>query len=355
MNNHNQNQNDLAEDMGEREIYAAVYESLQVPYAYPDDFDQAVLAPIDEHMRVRVLPAVTQTCLTLFSQGCSDIRVICLYLYASDLWLSRAGMCALLPLLAELLTEYRHQLLPQTFTAEAELAEIDLNLALLFKKITRKLGFKLTQSSSTLQQLVDDLDTDTQSAHLEEIEDFTQGLLQHLDGTELSSVMYLKMYQEKITLLDVSPSAAQAPHSAPESESESEGEWEQDIEPASTKSQIGSDLPAQTNSFVQPETSNALAQLLKKMTVFQNLLQQQDYLKAAIIKEDIAHIIENFDPRLYFPALFGPYVQAQISHGEALMEAQMALSQQASIDALNELYHMDLDAFIALELNSFYE
>nr|WP_275442913.1 type VI secretion system protein IglI family protein [Pseudoalteromonas sp. OOF1S-7] len=302
-------------------------------------------------MRVRALPAVTQTCLTLFSQGCSDIRVICLYLYASDVWLTQDGMRALLPLLAELLTEHRHQLLPQTFTAEAELAEIDLNLALLFKKITRKLGFQLTQSCSTLQLLVDDLNTDTQSAHLDEIEDFTQGLLQHLDGTELNSVMYLKMYQEKIALLDVSPGKVEAPHSA----TVSEDEWEQGVQQASTEAQIDSDLPVETNSFAQPETSHALTLLLKKMTVFQNLLQQQDYLKAAIIKEDIAHIIENFDPRLYFPALFGPYVHAQISHGEALMEAQMALSQQASIDALNELYQMDLDAFVALELNSFYE
>ncbi|TMP38381.1 type VI secretion system protein IglI family protein [Pseudoalteromonas rubra] len=352
MNNHNQNHlSALAEGMGERQVYAAVYESLQVSYPYPDDFDQAVLAPIDEHMRVRALPAVTQTCLTLFSQGCSDIRVICLYLYASDVWLTREGMCALLPLLAELLTEHRHQLLPQTFNADAELAEIDLNLALLFKKITRKLGFQLSQSGATLQQLVDDLDTDTQSAHLEEIEDFTQGLLHQLDGTELSSVMYLKMYQEKIALLDVSPGMVEALHSAPVPEDE----YEQDLEPASTESRVDSDLPEQNNSFAQPETSHALALLLKKMTVFQNLLQQQDYLKAAIIKEDIAHIIENFDPRLYFPALFGPYVHAQISHGEALMEAQMALSQQASIDALNELYQMDLDAFIALELSSFYE
>lgn len=352
MNNHNQNHlNDLEEGMGEREVYAAVYESLQGSYSYPDDFDQTVLAPIDEHMRIRALPAVTQTCLTLFSQGCSDIRVICLYLYASDLWFCRAGMCALLPLLAELLTEHRHQLLPDTFTAEAALAEIDLNLALLFKKVTRKLGFQLTQSSSTLQQLVDELDTDIQGAHLEEIEDFTQGLLQYLDGTELSAVMYLKMYQEKIALLDVSPGMVEAPHSASVPEDESE----QDIEQATTKPQIGSDLPVKSNSFAQPETSHALALLLKKMTVFQNLLQQQDYLKAAIIKEDIAHIIENFDPRLYFPTLFGPFVHAQISHGEALMEAQMALSQQASIDALNELYQMDLDAFIALELNSFYE
>jgi hypothetical protein len=94
--------------------------------------------------------------------------------------------------------------------------------------------------------------------------------------------------------------------------------------------------------------SHGLKQLFKHITLLQDLINQDDPLKAAVVLHDIQHELDNFNPLYYFPEYFSSFASLRAKHApdlEPLFEQQDSYQWRV----LNECYKTNVDAFLALE------
>jgi hypothetical protein len=89
----------------------------------------------------------------------------------------------------------------------------------------------------------------------------------------------------------------------------------------------------------------SLDNLSRKLKIFEALIENDDYLKAAVVANDIDHLIENFDPLSYFPKLFAKYFSIFAKHVTALTE-QYEKKDSLQVRALVKLYRTDLKMFL---------
>jgi hypothetical protein len=93
-------------------------------------------------------------------------------------------------------------------------------------------------------------------------------------------------------------------------------------------------------------TSPALAQLMRKLAAFDALLEQGDHQRAGVVAADVLQVLEHFDPRVYLPSLFSRFFVGLSAHAEQV-EPMMQGTESLAFRALDHLYRVDLDAFLA--------
>lgn len=89
----------------------------------------------------------------------------------------------------------------------------------------------------------------------------------------------------------------------------------------------------------------SLDELSRKLKVFEDLIGKNDYLKAAVVANDIERMIENFDPLNYFPKLFSRYFSLFAKHVAALTD-EFEKKETLQVKALEKLYRTDLQLFL---------
>jgi hypothetical protein len=92
------------------------------------------------------------------------------------------------------------------------------------------------------------------------------------------------------------------------------------------------------------EASPAMALLLRKLALFDELVQKDDLRKAAVIAHDVQRTLQQFDPVLFLPKLFVPFFRL-LAKQQDLLEPMMAEVESPTTRALVQLYQADLDAF----------
>lgn len=93
--------------------------------------------------------------------------------------------------------------------------------------------------------------------------------------------------------------------------------------------------------------SPPLALLIRKLEAFDLLVQQGALPKAGVVAADVMATVERFDPRVYLPSLFTRFFAGLTSHANSL-EPYLHESESLPMRALEQLYRVDLDAFLAL-------
>jgi hypothetical protein len=97
--------------------------------------------------------------------------------------------------------------------------------------------------------------------------------------------------------------------------------------------------------------SSLMKELLKKFEVFEELIEKEEFFKAAIVSHDISEAIEHFDPVKYFPRFFSRYFSLQAQYNTVL--AEKSEQQDSSIwNALNKLYNVDIEEFNKVEYSN---
>ena len=89
---------------------------------------------------------------------------------------------------------------------------------------------------------------------------------------------------------------------------------------------------------------------MKKLALFERVMEQGDTAKAAIIVSDIMEIIEHFDPRLYLPTLFSRFFSLLTPRINEIYEV-LEMRDTPQFQSLNSLYQVDMEEFLNLELN----
>lgn len=92
--------------------------------------------------------------------------------------------------------------------------------------------------------------------------------------------------------------------------------------------------------------SPPLALLLRKLAAFDVLLQQGELSKAGVVAADVMATVERFDPRVFLPTLFSRFFSGLSTHAREL-EPYLHEADSLPMRALEQLYRVDLDAFIA--------
>ncbi len=96
--------------------------------------------------------------------------------------------------------------------------------------------------------------------------------------------------------------------------------------------------------------SPALAQLMRKLAAFDTLVERQDFQRASVVAADVLNVVEHFDPRVYLPALFSRFF-AGLSTNAEQVEPLLQSTETLSFRALDQLYRVDLDTFLAQGAN----
>lgn len=135
-----------------------------------------------------------------------------------------------------------------------------------------------------------------------------------------------------------------APASLEEPEPEPEAEPEEESEAPSRSTASVRSAPS-TDGPTMP-VSPALAQLMHKLAAFDTLVARQDFQRASVVAADVLNVVEHFDPRVYLPALFSRFF-AGLSMNAEQVEPMLHSTETLSFRALDQLYRVDLEAFLA--------
>ena len=129
------------------DIYELICQSLNITYHYPEHFQTEVINPLFDTIAKGELTSANEQCTELLNAGCTDIRVIVLIIYSSQVWLSKDGMVKLFPLSRVLLETYQAQLLPPEMAEQSDLLDeiCDQYFGWLLRKISRKMKFLAQQ------------------------------------------------------------------------------------------------------------------------------------------------------------------------------------------------------------------
>jgi hypothetical protein len=92
--------------------------------------------------------------------------------------------------------------------------------------------------------------------------------------------------------------------------------------------------------------SPAMALLLRKLEAFDTLLAKGEVTKAGVVAADVVGTVERFDPRVYLPSLFSRFYSGLSTHAREL-EPFLHEAESLPQRALEQLYRVDLDAFLA--------
>ncbi|RKG59932.1 hypothetical protein D7X30_12975 [Corallococcus sp. AB011P] len=145
------------------------------------------------------------------------------------------------------------------------------------------------------------------------------------------------------------PAAAPEPElaAAPDDEEEEddEGEEEEEVRPARRKKAARQE---EQDAGPSVPMSPALAQLVRKLSAFEALVEREDYSKASVIAVDVLATVERFDPRVYLPQLFSGFFNGLAQHAEAI-EPMLHNTETLSFRAMDQLYRVDLDAFLVAQ------
>jgi hypothetical protein len=96
---------------------------------------------------------------------------------------------------------------------------------------------------------------------------------------------------------------------------------------------------------VELEVSHAFIELWVKLRAFESLIERGQFEKAALVGEDVAALLESFDPRAYFPELFGRF-SALMSKHVGTLSAHSESRNNEHWKAMGQYYRVDLKGFI---------
>lgn len=301
-----------------------------------EDISQQLFDQIAGFVEKEDLETAAEMIHPVLSEGNLDIRLIVYYLYAHFLEEGVKSFSATLPLLSSLLEDHWKSLKPTNRKAR----QVENSLGWFFSHLLDKLKYSeklakegreypLWQKSVALsdkefKQVLQSTQHFHQFFYEKWGESPTKERVTHLvKKIEDFHPMISPVEEEKSVLLE---------EEVPEEVIEEKVE-----EPVSP--------PAPQTGI---EISEAMRSLLFKLKTFEKLLEKEEYLKAAMVSQDITHEIEHFDPCRYFPKLFTEYLALLATHIPTLA-AEWQNGESLQWKSLEKLYRNDIDRFVQWE------
>lgn len=270
--------------------------------------------------------------------GMHDVRILGFFLagaYVQD------GLRAL-PLLLRALTQVHSALWSRLAPVPNKERYTDGALRWLFTTIMNQLRFFQRAGKEGWQTTLQDWAALPQSELLSLLEATGERIAQltgqaGAKGAALSLVGFLKRLPQSAL-----PAAASA---APDGSTVAAGTDESPARAAAGQDQATTPEGAATPLLTVP-LSPAMQRLLRKLDAFGRLVNLGKFRHAAIVYKDIQASLTGFDPRQYFPSLFGEYYGHVVTHADKITK-HIGEDKGFLADALKELYQTDLELFVS--------
>jgi hypothetical protein len=135
-----------------------------------------------------------------------------------------------------------------------------------------------------------------------------------------------------------------AEDNAAQAQADAEAQAQAKTAAAAAASAPGPNGPPAKAGAIYVEGGAPMALLMRKIELFQKLIDAKDLNKAAVVARDVDQLVQNFDPIAFLPKLLVPFFRLMSRNMERLEPAMAALDMPSS-KSLVQLYHADLDAF----------
>lgn len=279
-----------------------------------------------------------------------DVRIIGYFLYGHFIENGVGAMTDVYQSLADLLRDNLDALGP----AKKREKHTQTILNWLMKQLLKKMQYEENKKSDVWDGWLAGVSSDDIDRALEAGDALRRALgpvLEDLAGPVLDGLIKVKDW---LTTFQQLVYREPEPEPEPEPEEE-EAAWEEE-DPTETpeendrsRGQLSGDMfapiSAGTDDNVAVTGSYHLQQLIRKLQAFDRLITDRNFPLAAIVADDINGIIANFDPKLYFPAIFSKFSLQLAMHINELVTFDPYKSG-VTWQALEELYKVDLNGFV---------
>lgn len=322
--------------------YSIITQSLNVEYQYTPDFRKIVIDLFDAVGNGN-LDYAHETSKALLQAGCSDLRVCIVYIYSSDLWLTEFGLQELIAILDSWVTEKPTELVgPKLNELFADF--FDRHVYWLFKKMLQKIKRMIEKQQEQWRQFLLLFNQESWLMNVNLIRYFALKLDLLLQESQCNAFKVVNELSGVLSAVEINTQPDQCIDHELEQQDENELIPEQEVKIDNGVSN------AKEHNIGSSSLSYHLIELQQKLAFFQDLLADSELTKASIVASDIEEILANFDPKLYFPELFKPFVQCRAQFITEFQQAEMLLQSHDS-KALFDLYQVDRNAFKALSLD----
>lgn len=297
---------------------------------------------LSTHIQAGDFKEVANLAESIISEEVYDVRVICYFLYGVFLEYGAVGLKEIFQSLQMLLAENWDAVGP----VRNKEKQATNSIKWLLKQLNRKIDYEEKKESPEWVKWQNDADTDVVQEAIDLCDDLQKALPQHLE--ELASqlvdgISSLKTWLGSFLRLIYTPP-------------EPEPAEEPDADAADADAEASPEAPAQSASQtttvqIPVDTGNFhLAQLHKKIAAFQSLIKKKKFEQASLVAFDIDQIIENFDPRLYFPEIFAEFSLLYSMNIKDILTSKKYV-ESAEWKALKEVYKVDIEKFAAMDLD----
>ncbi len=287
---------------------------------------------------------------SIISEDVFDIRIICYFLFGVLLENGTNSFPQIIESIMLICTDNWEATLP----SKNKEKQVTNSFKWLFKQLAKKIEYEEKKQSPEWLKWQDETDSDTVKKtialcdELQQIitEKFGKSDSQLFDG--LSKIKsWLNMFY-KLVYKEPEPAPEEVPEEVHKDEPDLEsGHAHEDkiLEKNNTQTAMGNkDEPlAYSKNF-------HLAQLLKKIKAFEILIGKEKFGQASLVSFDINHIINNFDPKLYFPELFVQFSLLYAVNVKKIIGCNK-YTKTAEWESLQELYKVDIDGFTQMDLD----
>ena len=279
----------------------------------------------------------------ILEEGIYDIRIIGFYLYGVFAEGGGGTAASLFRCATSLLTLNWEAVGP----GERKEKHVQSSLNWLMKSILKKLQSEEAAKGETWDRWMREADNDTLEDALDAAAELQRNLGLTLAEASKPVTDTLTKIVEQLRSLQQLIYSESSRQIQPESESMDAGEDEapEALRPWST---AGSPSASSTRNgdddAVLVEGSYHLKVLMKKLDLFERLIEHGKIPRAAIVANDINTILAGFDPKLYFPKLFAKYLYLLAVNVSDLMQYDEN-KESMEWQAMSDFYKVDMDGF----------
>jgi len=276
----------------------------------------------------------------MIAGGIYDIRIIAYLLYGHYTHTDSKDLATYLKCLNKVLSKDIEALKP----VEKKELQILKSITWFFDQIARKIDHEETKSvnngidddelpCSIIDDAIRELDAITQTI---------EPIFQEFESSVPESLIKIKKwYSEvrKVVLMEKEDNV----------NPEKEGKNESEPEIEKTENNIQDLDTSKYFKLIINEDSHSLKLLLKKLMIFEKLIDKGELTKAAIVRHDIFKDINEFDPKLYFPNLFKKFLALQAENLHELSSYEME-EGNPEWTILEEYYKVDMEGFLDIKV-----
>lgn len=289
---------------------------------------------------------------SVLEEGVYDVRLLGFFFYGVIL---EQGITALLPVIQTLNGVLRDNWAAFGPTARKE-KQTQAAMRWFLNQLLKKLQFEENAKGGLWEEWISAVTIEDVQEILEAIDEVKRSLGMALEDASGPLIdgwgkigQWLRSFQQYLHSAEAEPEPEPEPEpEEAEPEPVEEEEEAEEAPAASTRMSSAGAVQFQGDpTGASVEGSYHLQVLMRKLAAFTRLIEEEKYSRAALVADDINGIINNFDPRVYFPKLFASYLSLLVLNIEELT-AYDESKESPEWQALREYYKVDLDGFMNL-------